>query len=92
MTVKYVHEKKEVWDPFLDCHMFAYNTSKHASSLYSPFEVMFGWKAVLPVDQSLERDGRSLLKDLQHSGSEHVHVSLCLNLCFVCIHCIFACD
>lgn len=31
-------------------HVYAYNTSKHESSKFTPFEVMFGRKAVLPVD------------------------------------------
>ena len=45
MIAKYVNEKKEDCDVYIDCHVFAYNTAKHASSLYSPFEVMFGRKA-----------------------------------------------
>ena len=49
MVVKYAHEKKKDWDMYLDSRVFAYNTSKHASSLYTPFEVMFGRKAVPPV-------------------------------------------
>lgn len=31
-------------------HVYAYNTSKHESSKFTPFEVMFGRKAVVPVD------------------------------------------
>ena len=30
--------------------MYAYNTSKHESSKYNPFEIMLGWRAVLPND------------------------------------------
>ena len=37
-------------------HIFAYNTSKHASSLYSPFEIMYGRNAVLPVEFSADED------------------------------------
>ena len=53
MIVKFLNEKKEDWDVYIDCHVFAYNTAKHASSLYSPFEVIFGRKAVLPIERHL---------------------------------------
>ena len=36
----------------MDTCIYAYNTSKHKSSKYTPFEVMFGRRAVLPVDIS----------------------------------------
>ena len=56
MLVKFVEDKREEWDNVLDCCIFAYNTSKHASSLYSPFEIMYGRKAVLPVEFSADED------------------------------------
>ena len=45
-----VTEKHKHWDEFLDTCTFAYNTSVHESALFSPFEVMFGRKATLPID------------------------------------------
>ena len=48
--MKFVHEKKEVWDDFLDTSVYAYNTAPHESSGFTPFELMFGRKALLPVD------------------------------------------
>ena len=50
MLVKYVEEKKYAWADFLDTCIFAYNTSQQESTLYSPFEVMFGRKATIPID------------------------------------------
>ena len=44
------HKRKEQWEDYLDTCIYAYNTSKHESSKYTPFEVMFGRQAVLPVD------------------------------------------
>ena len=49
MLVKFVAEK-ETWEDYLDTCIYAYNTSRHESSLFTPFELMFGRKAVLPID------------------------------------------
>ena len=48
--MKFVQEKKETWESYLDTCIYAYNTSRHESSLFTPFELMFGRKAVIPVD------------------------------------------
>ena len=50
MLRKYIQEKKEKWDDYLDTCSFAYNTSKHESTKFSPFEIMFGRKAILPLN------------------------------------------
>ena len=50
MLAKFIHERKNKWDEFLDTCVYAYNTSVHESTHFTPFEVMFGRKAVLPVD------------------------------------------
>ena len=50
MLVKFIDSKKESWEDYLDTCVYAYNSAKHESSKFSPFEVMFGRKAVLPVD------------------------------------------
>lgn len=50
MLVKFVNQKKESWADYVETCVYAYNTSKHESSKFTPFEVMFGRKAVLPVD------------------------------------------
>ena len=52
MLVKFVDEKKERWEDFLSTCVYAYNTSKHESSKYCPFTVMFGRQAILPVEIS----------------------------------------
>ena len=73
MLVKFVEDKREEWDTVLDCCIFAYNTSKHASSLYSPFEIMYGRKAVLPVEFSADEDIAVVPEKLQDA-----HVSICM--------------
>ena len=50
MLRKYIQEKKEQWDDYLDTCSFAYNTLKHESTKFTPFEIMFGRKAILPLD------------------------------------------
>ena len=42
---------------FLDACVYAYNIAVHESTYFTPFELMFGRKAVLPVDIDVdERD------------------------------------
>ena len=50
---------------YLDTCVYAYNTSRHDSSWYSPFEVMFGRKPVLPVE---------IRSDASEDASEDVNV------------------
>ena len=49
MLSKAVMGHKEIWD-----QLFAYNTLSHESTNYTPFEVMFGRKARIPIDADLE--------------------------------------
>ncbi|KAL5494151.1 hypothetical protein EMCRGX_G015429 [Ephydatia muelleri] len=51
MLVKYV----DMWSHYLDTCAFAYNTSRHDSTKYTPFMLMFGRRATLPIDVELER-------------------------------------
>ncbi len=50
MLVKFINDKKDTWEDYLDTCIFAYNTSKQESIKYSPFELMFARKPVLPID------------------------------------------
>ena len=50
MLIKFIDSKKDSWEDYLDTCVYAYNLAKHESSKFSPFEVMFGSRAVLPVD------------------------------------------
>ncbi|CAF4701407.1 unnamed protein product [Rotaria sp. Silwood2] len=38
------------WDDYLDPVIFAYNTSKHKTTQFSPFELLFGRSPQLPID------------------------------------------
>lgn len=49
---------------YLDTCTFAYNTSRQESTLYTPFEVMFGRKPVIPVELDTENSSAAeLLKE-----------------------------
>ena len=50
MLVKYIQEKKETWEDYIDTCIYAYNTAQHESTRFTPFELMFSWKPVLPID------------------------------------------
>ena len=68
MLVKFVAEKKETWEDYLDTCIYAYNTSCHESSLFTPFVLMFGRKAVLPIDLSNDSNGVDEIVD--NDGNE----------------------
>ena len=46
MLIKLIQDKKEEWDNYIDCSIYAYNTAVHESSLFTPFQLMFGRKAI----------------------------------------------
>ena len=65
MLSKAVMGHKEMWDEFIDSAVFAYNTSTHESTTYSPFEIMFGRKARLPVEADLRPISKQLRFQVQ---------------------------
>ena len=48
--LKMVQENENQWDKYLDSVLFAYRTSKQASTQFSPFYLMYGREPCLPVD------------------------------------------
>ena len=72
MVVKYAESNKDCWDEYLDSCVFAYNTSSQESSLYSPFEVMFGWKAIILIELTYLKAGNELLGGYLHYQARNV--------------------
>ena len=68
MLIKYVQKKQDQWDEYLDTCAFSYNTSVQESTHYSPFELMFGRKATLPIDLDMAKQtgDEKMRKQLQH--------------------------
>ena len=62
MLVKYAKEQKECWEDYLECCLFAYNTSKH--------ELMFGCQAVLPIEVHCCSNTASLVDDKQLDNND----------------------
>lgn len=50
----YVENDATQWDEVLPFVTFAYNTSKQASTGFSPFEALFGRAPVLPMGETLQ--------------------------------------
>ncbi len=61
MLTKFSNGDKAAWDEHIVQCLFAYNTSRHDSSQYSPFEIMFGRKATIPIELDYEKEGSVLL-------------------------------
>ena len=73
MIVKFIGKKKQDWEDYLDECLFAYNTARQESSKFTPFELMFSRKAILPVDlQTQKKDAKDILEqclpELQKNG------------------------
>lgn len=44
----YLNKQQTNWDEYVELAMFTYNTHIHASTKFTPFELMFGHKAQIP--------------------------------------------
>ena len=54
--------------------MFAHNTSHQELSLHAPFEIMFGRKAVIPIELTyLDPESRLLINDTKSSDTAVSH-------------------
>ena len=51
---KMVNEEQNDWDKYIDSVLFAYRTSKQDSSKYTPFYLMYGRQATLPIDIKMD--------------------------------------
>ncbi len=57
-------KKRTNWDQQLSKLVFSYNTSRHASTKLTPFELMFGRVAKLPFD--LRKPTKTIIEPHQY--------------------------
>jgi hypothetical protein len=63
------NDDQDDWDELLPLLCFAYNTSVHASTAVTPFEVIYAHRANFPIDVVLSPDSTSLEADLDYVKS-----------------------
>ena len=54
--LKMIDENQSDWDKYLDSVLFAYHTSKQASTKFSPFFLLYGREPVLPVELTVSKE------------------------------------
>ena len=54
--LKMIDENQSDWDKYLDSVLFAYRTSKQASTKFSPFFLLYGREPVLPVELTVSKE------------------------------------
>lgn len=64
MLSMYVGSSQKDWDEYLPFVIFAYNSTEQKSTQYSPFELLFGRKPILPIDRILNHDSSRYTIDL----------------------------
>ena len=48
-----VKEKDEDWDIHIPAILFAYRTKRHATTGYTPFQLVYGCQAILPIETTI---------------------------------------
>ena len=65
MLKAYSEDKGKNWNKGIQDHIYAYNTTVHTSTGYTPFHLMHGWEAKVPYD---------LLREKREEGPEFMEV------------------
>lgn len=69
MLAKFTNTDQRNWDEYLNFVVWAYNSSTHASTGLSPFEVLFGYRPVSPLDAALQPPALPT----SSSAADHLH-------------------
>ena len=74
MLTSYVSKHQHDWDRWVDLVAYAYNTSTHASTGYSPYEMVFGRLARTPLELDLGLPSKNPCS--QHEYAALIHHNL----------------
>ena len=75
------NEKKVKWKEYVQSLVHAYNCTPHETTGFTPYELMFGRKPVLPIDHELHtRDKEGHQTYTQFAGKLKEHVEYCRDL------------
>ena len=69
MLSKFVQGRKDDREDFLPTCLYAYNTSRHESTGFTPFQLMFARSPFLPIDINVDKvSPEGVLLHLQEAG------------------------
>jgi len=66
----FINKNQDDWDEHVPYATFSTNIHENSSTGYSPFELLFGRKPLLPIDRALQYNLPSAFIDLQTYDSE----------------------
>ena len=72
----FVNEHQNDWDEYLQYMAYAYNTSTHATTNHTPFEVVYGRKPKIPLDLIIEDEKNDEIYELDESSQGSIVVKL----------------
>ena len=64
-----VKKKDEDWDIHIPAILFAYRTKRYATTGYTPFQLVYGWQAILPIKTAIPIDSEPLHYDIDLENS-----------------------
>ena len=75
MLCAYVTKKKSNWEEYLPHLEFAYNSSKHSATGFSPFMLMYGFQPRSPVAVGLEKEKLQSIKEFLEDMQRMLHIA-----------------
>ena len=72
ILAKYAEQHHGEWDTYLTSALFTYWTTQQGTTKFEPFELLYGRKAVLPIDLQLRRP--SPITNLSNAMEKHQQI------------------